>query len=342
MYEINNRIICCHDEEGPIDLTPLKNRGTIPTITLPQFHSTLSKEQVDQYFDDLKNIRVVVINGFSINNDTNVFNLECCYCNAIIIGIYYRCEPCDMPMCTTCYQEIVLGIPIPRLYPEHHRGKHICSDHKFNQLDTTTRHTTNFTFCDICYNFILTKYKHIDGHKNVCSKCYSNFETQKRALENCVVADSTKASEHLSSFIESWSTEDFEALNRAAPAQGMFPEEESTAYVLNDLPTDDAYNFGSLCDWYPLFQDDESSFLLININMDSKYYHNYAVASCDDHGRVGYYSLPTTMTLKDIITKLNDFAQNKEWLDLGTSWKRFYNYPIKRLMSELDYEIHYG
>ena len=297
MYEINNRIICCHDEEGPIDLTPLKNRGTIPPITLPQFHSTLSKEQVDQYFDDLKNIRVTVVNGFSINNDTNVFNLECCYCNAIIIGIYYRCEPCTMPMCTTCYQEIVIGIPIPRLYPEHHRGKHICSDHKFNQLDTTTRHTTNFTFCDICYNFILTKYKHIlAGHKNVCSKCV--FE--------------------------------------------KFLKKDITAYVLNDLPTDDAYNFGSLCDWYPLFQDEGNSFFLININMDSKYYHNYAVSSCDDHGRVGYYSLPTTMTLEDIIARLNYFAQDKEWFNLGSSYTRFYKYPIKRLMSELDYETHYG
>lgn len=54
--------------------------------------------------------------------------------------------------------------------------------------------------------------------------------------------------------------------------------------------------YGSLLDWIPIYSDVDHSYVTINVNRDSPYYGKAGVAIQDDHGRMGYFNMDTTVS----------------------------------------------
>ena len=104
-------------------------------------------------------------------------------------------------------------------------------------------------------------------------------------------------------------------------------------------------NFGSIFDWVPIYTDDNAgeteSYILYNINPNSKSYKQYVLSTSDDHGREGYG--PVLSDLIDIKEKLEEYLKkhDEEFGD-ENSWEAEYNRPVKRLMKSYNVMTHYG
>jgi hypothetical protein len=109
----------------------------------------------------------------------------------------------------------------------------------------------------------------------------------------------------------------------------------------------DYRGFGSLLDWLPLYQDqsdpDYPNLLLGRINKDKPF--QFAVLSIDVHREKESFNILYNRTIDTIKSFLEQYFHDPEWKDLleeddiengGTNynWDYFYNYPVKRLVSE--------
>jgi hypothetical protein len=95
--------------------------------------------------------------------------------------------------------------------------------------------------------------------------------------------------------------------------------------------------FGSMLDWVPILTDRDESFVLFNYNGKSEYADRLAIATEDDHGRMGYYMIKHNISLKELCEKLE--IDDSEDTD---TWHRFYNMPIKKFMISQNMSIQYG
>ena len=118
--------------------------------------------------------------------------------------------------------------------------------------------------------------------------------------------------------------------------------------LIDNLGTSDLSGFGSMLDWIPILQSEEGDFVLYCANSDNPEYKHITFVSCDDHGRIGFYSCVDEFNadklieeLKNHQSKLEDFIKNeKNGKMIG--WDVYYNEPIKQAMTERGMEIHFG
>ena len=98
--------------------------------------------------------------------------------------------------------------------------------------------------------------------------------------------------------------------------------------------------FGSILDWVPLLTDVIGCYVLVNLNTMSEFHWRICLACPDRNGSYGYYVLPKSVLLSDVLKELNELTKAKAWKKCRKE-DRFTNYPIKQLMIARNMLIHF-
>ena len=102
------------------------------------------------------------------------------------------------------------------------------------------------------------------------------------------------------------------------------------------------YPFNMLC-WIPIYKDNNTdSLILYNVVPADNDYHKVALATYDNHGRMGFFIIP--YTLDETLEKLKKIVEYDEKFnnDGQKTWDRHYKCPINLILIEEGHEIHYG
>ena len=97
-----------------------------------------------------------------------------------------------------------------------------------------------------------------------------------------------------------------------------------------------------LC-WIPIYKDNNTdSLILYNVVPADNDYHKVALATYDNHGRMGFFIIP--YTLDETLEKLKKIVEYDEKFnnDGQKTWDRHYKCPINLILIEEGHEIHYG
>ena len=278
----------------------------------------MSLKQVEDYFNDILNsgTRIKVINGMRTDMDQD--SMFCDYCNTQILECnrdqYYYCWTCHKDMCNLCYGETDANIAKQNgaiHFEQRCEALATCRTHHLQKRKIIM----NFygCYCDLCSKQLNSgllwsniRYVGQYSRSDVCESCSSSADGIKFITDNKL-----EKLECGNSLLEWWNLT----------------------------------QFGSILDWVPLYKDKEYNMILLNCNKKSNLVGRLALVSTDDHGRNGYYTLPVNWTLSKTLETIKNYHENEIVDEDGCKlegWDAFYNIPIKRLMSDLKMEVHYG
>ncbi len=165
-----------------------------------------------------------------------------------------------------------------------------------------TRYSWELYYCDICDVNIYDTYR------------YSNCEEKEYCEDLCQKCSETEEGKK---FIE------------------------DNKLILTENIIDGGSDFGSMLDWIPILRDDEYNLILYNCNPESELCKRLACVSSDNHERMGFYTVKETLSLNELLDKLEEYYSEVEWKKLK-GWEEFYNYPIKRFMQSQNMSVYYG
>lgn len=279
----------------------------------------LTNDKIIRYFLDLlqNETRVITING------TCDSSLYCDYCPCTSISReYYYCYDCNKDMCCACFSEVSEEIALKNGAKNWHKRKDalaLCrGTHRLHQRDFIIPCCDK---CDLGINMFVPYFSNGAGD-DVCASCQTPSLVEENNLRETTI-----------------------------PA--------------NVIENND--HFGNMLDWVPLYQDmqeAEEAFILQCSNKENQFYRHLALACCDDHGRFGYYTCSASTTLESLLAefsgvkektdaRLKRYEEKKRVRDGGglsddsddsarSGWWRFYNSPLRQMMTKRNMKIHFG
>ncbi len=258
--------------------------------------------------------------------DGRIMMVWCSYCKIDLNrkDDYHHCYDCDKNMCKLCFEETSEEIAINNFLDIWRSRKDkvkACRQHELSSVKLTRgipikdSEGMSFRNCDVCEKYF---------DVNVDKYLYFDGKTDYDMCETC--AD----------------TED---------GQNIIKEKklEKTEFNLCVDVTD----FGSMCDWIPLYVDDGNTIYMC-LNKDSKHYRKIALSSTDDHGREGYFMVrKIEHDLAYILEKCREYSikKNREESDEEGEEEseveddesdEYCSMPIKRVMEDFNMQTHYG
>ncbi len=113
--------------------------------------------------------------------------------------------------------------------------------------------------------------------------------------------------------------------------QGQLIIVEKKLDLIDNITPWSQCQFNSLMDWIPIIIESEEGMILINLNPESQYHEMFALASIDDHGRWGFYTIWKPTSIHELITEIQQLTDLKP----NSSF-------IKRMMKKRNMITHYG
>jgi hypothetical protein len=280
------------------------NKLNIPRIDNIIGHKIADAEFTKNYFSEIleDNLRIVEINGITTNLTLYKFGPYCDYCHNQCSNDYYYCYSCFNDMCINCYNEFVVTNNQNSITKKIDNNPKICKDH---DIVARKKNTLNLFECDICEQLILDNERfHILVGNDTKDICIS--------CEKNNIKDAKK-------YIDTHSLK-----------------------LTNNKFDHDIYEFGSIMDWIPLIYDDDYNMILFNYNADSKFAKRFAMVSCDNHNRMGYFISNNDTNLSDILNDLDKYFNNSNIGQQLNTQDKFYNSSIKKIMKSLNMPVHFG
>lgn len=305
------------DEEYHIIISLAPEYGSLPILDDIEGLSIVNEDSIRNYFVSLRedDLRIKCLNGIPTSNVTG-FN--CDYCHQFIGTLRYHCQDCWKDMCTLCYSERSDEDALKNGAKNYHlRKDSIEKCHNEHHLNWMVDY--DYVCCDICSK---------DIKENVLRD--ANFATngdlkydydRKDVCEDCM---------------------------NTVKGQELIKEHNLSIRKIKFKNNCDQSGFGSMLDWVPIYQSNSEAynFIYYNINKNSPNYSTLACSAEDNHGRLGYYQLPSPYSklgdsLKGLIQKhVPEYLKIKDTNE--NSWELFYNSPLNLAMNELGMLVHFG
>jgi len=291
------------EEDTFVVITKPKNiaEPSIAPQNLTSVHTLVTDDMVAEYFADLSEERIQNVEGMCALR----YGLGCDYCKTSVrTNEYYYCTDCHKDMCLLCKSEVSEEIAVAngaKNYASRKEALNLCQQQ--HALVDRQLALASDKNCDVCSENCKEGCRYVELPEN------HTFDI----CERCWVTSQTEIDAHggKDSFKKCF-----------------------VSFMQNT-------RFGSLFDWKPIITDENNNYVFVNINRDSLLCGKFAARMIDDHGRCGYYVLDKIASIDELVKKLNDYANDKEWIE-STGWTKHYNFPIPRLMAEYGCTIHYG
>lgn len=191
MIEINNlpvfeSDIIKADDVHVINVKKPLKYSEIPKIeSILEKHSVTTPEKIIEYFGEIKDSRIMMINGVPMDGDCSC--LYCDYCNTSIEkDKYYYCYDCHLDMCSLCHSETSEEIATKNGAKNYHNRKdklEKChNNHQLIKRDKSRMYAT----CDICNEGIILgqSYFNTEMDYDMCLECSKTDEGQDKMKEN--------------------------------------------------------------------------------------------------------------------------------------------------------------
>ena len=304
-----------------------------PSLINDKYLTIETNKTMLKYFKDLLNIdesgmRISVINGMHLDDNTSFYYCDCDYCDATMNDDWFYCYHCNKDMCKMCYEETSEEVALKngsQNYKKREEALNKCRSCKqieprniYNIIQPIHR------MCDLCKNKIELSFYSIretyDTY-DICIECYQNRDDARIVVE-------TKSMQ-------------------------LIDINDKSNYYFGHT------GFGSMLYWFPIITDKSSCSVFINLNPDDINYKKICLQSCDDHGRNGYFIIKDeTYDLQRILYRLKEICdkgtcelenfqkdENGEYKYV-TITSELYSYhhtsPIHILMKELNIPVYYG
>ena len=321
------------DGEVVLNISPVTEYTKMPDIQIPENFTVASPEE---WFDNLHDVRLYVLNGVSISDYPS--DGDCDYCHRALEGSEYsHCKDCDKSMCEQCFTEmtnpcdadevIAMGIRGAKNYKKRKSVLAVC----FAHLDSFVR-CPIISKCVLCNvtSYIKTGvwYRGIDRNNNnieVCADCL------------CVQSESTGITDERECCMCDVKDTQFSIVgNGFVICKACVNTFERLVYC----PSKKTY--GSMLEWIPVLQDGESNMLFINLARDSAHYLKVSLGTFDDHYRMGIYTVDSSY--QDVLQELTliQKAYNEKYDHTESSWKKHYASPICKYLRKRGFQVHFG
>jgi len=313
--------IISSDEECLINVRIPESYSQAPDRVIcdhtPPHHTLFDLEAQKEHFKDIRTdcMRIHIINGMPTNPD-DMDCMYCDYCTSSISDDYRFCNECQKDMCHLCYGETSEEIAIAnssKNWQDRKDALQACRD-GHTLIIRKLNGDSSPTYCYYRASPDCKVGHYITGEWYRSSEGYEDGSTK----DVCIPCSQT----------EEYKNNPFKEVKKMGPP---------------DIPMNYA-RFGSMLDWVPVLKDKEYDIVLLNLNPKSPYHNQICLASCDDHGRMGFYTLPHDHTLEKLLRTLSEHQEKhaEKFKDQSASWDEFYDEPIKQYMSDLNMQIHYG